>query len=138
MIRTTICDLFGIEHPIILGGMGGGAPAPNTDPEIVAAVSNAGGLGVLGCSGRRGSEVTEAVLRIRDLTDRPFGLNLLLFEDDPDRFAAMLAARPAVLSFTWPRSLSGDSLRRPSESAGKGNWDPGASFGMVTRMAQRS
>jgi NAD(P)H-dependent flavin oxidoreductase YrpB (nitropropane dioxygenase family) len=99
VIRTPICEMFGIEHPIILGGMGGGSGTPNTDPDIVAAVSNAGGLGVLGCSGRRGSEVTEAVQRVRELTDRPFGLNMLLFEDDADRIDAMVAARPAVLAF---------------------------------------
>jgi NAD(P)H-dependent flavin oxidoreductase YrpB (nitropropane dioxygenase family) len=48
MIRTPICDLLGIEHPIALGGMGTG-----TCPELVSAVSNAGGLGALGCHGLR-------------------------------------------------------------------------------------
>ena len=99
MIRTPICDLFGIQHPIVLGGMG----APNTSPEIVAAVCNAGGLGVLGCSGRRPADVVELVRRIRDLTDRPFGLNLLLFMDEQETLDAMIAAQPEVLSFAWPR-----------------------------------
>ena len=44
MIRTPVCDLLGLEHPIALGGMG-----PIYSPELVAAVSNAGGLGALGC-----------------------------------------------------------------------------------------
>ena len=103
MIRTPLCDLFGIQHPIVLGGMGGGAGVPNTAPEIVAAVSNAGGLGVLGCSNRRPDDVAESVARIRRLTDRPFGLNLLLFQEEWDTLDAMIAARPAVLSFAWPR-----------------------------------
>ena len=42
MLRTRICELFGIEHPVVLGGMGSG-----TASELVAAVSEAGGLGVL-------------------------------------------------------------------------------------------
>ena len=44
MIKTPICDLLDIEHPIALGGMGSA-----TSPELVSAVSNAGGLGALGC-----------------------------------------------------------------------------------------
>ena len=99
MIRTAICDLFGIQHPIVLGGMG----APNTSPEIVAAVCNAGGLGVLGCSGRSAGEVGDLVRRIRELTDHPFGLNLLLFMDERETLQAMVEARPRVLSFAWPR-----------------------------------
>ena len=46
MIKTPICDLLHIEHPVALGGMGSG-----TSPELVSAVSNAGGLGALGCHG---------------------------------------------------------------------------------------
>ena len=54
MIRTPICELLGIEHPICLGGMGTG-----TSPELVSAVSNAGGLGALGCHGLRPEQVDE-------------------------------------------------------------------------------
>ena len=46
MIKTPICDLLHIEHPVALGGMGSA-----TSPELVSAVSNAGGLGALGCHG---------------------------------------------------------------------------------------
>ena len=73
-MRTRTCSLFGIAHPVVLGGMASG-----TSPELVAAVSNAGGLGVQGCAGRSPSDITELAQRIRGLTDRPFGLNLLLF-----------------------------------------------------------
>jgi nitronate monooxygenase len=63
---------LGIEHPIIQGPMGGG---PST-PELVAAVSNAGGLGSLGAAYLTPDQITEAIRRIRTLTPRPFNVNL--------------------------------------------------------------
>src|SRR6266511_5318836 len=103
MIRTPICDLFGIDHPIVLGGMGRDSGLRNTAPDIVATVCNAGGLGVLGCSGRNATDVRDAVRRIRELTDRPFGLNALLFQNPWETLEAMIEAQPAVLSFAWAR-----------------------------------
>src|SRR5215218_10705426 len=97
MLRTRVTELLGIEHPIVLGGMGSG-----TSPELVAAVSQAGGLGILGASGLAPDAVERQAEEIRELTDRPFGLNQLLFQVDEARFAAMLAARPSVMSFAWP------------------------------------
>src|SRR5262245_16683483 len=47
MLTTPLCELFGIIHPVVLGGMGLG-----TNPDLVAAVCNAGGLGIQGCGGR--------------------------------------------------------------------------------------
>jgi nitronate monooxygenase len=61
-----------IEHPIIQGPMGGG---PST-PELVAAVSNAGGLGSLGAAYLAPDQITETIRRIRSLTSRPFNVNL--------------------------------------------------------------
>ena len=75
MIKTPICDLLGIEHPIVLGGMGGGY----TQSAMVAAVSNAGGLGTLGCHGRGGDQITEDAAAIRAATNQPFALNFFLF-----------------------------------------------------------
>src|SRR5258706_10382940 len=71
-IRTPICDLLGIEYPILLAGMGGVAYA-----EVCAAVSNAGGFGTLGMAGRSTSEIKEQIKITRDLTDKPFGVDLL-------------------------------------------------------------
>jgi enoyl-[acyl-carrier protein] reductase II len=71
-VRTPICDLLGIEHPILLAGMGGVAFA-----ELCAAVSNAGGFGTLGMAGRSLSEIREEIRKVRDLTDKPFGVDLL-------------------------------------------------------------
>ena len=90
--------MFGVEHPIALAGMAGA-----TSPELVAAVSNAGGLGVMGVSDIEGRDIAETVAAIRDLTDRPFGLNLLLHGADDDQVDAVLASRPAVWSTAWPR-----------------------------------
>src|ERR1700722_10216624 len=63
-----------IEHPIIQGPMGGG---PST-PELVAAVSNAGGLGSLGAAYLTPEQITDAIRRIRSLTSRPFNVNLFV------------------------------------------------------------
>ena len=71
-MRTRITELFGIEHPIVQGGMHFVGLAP-----LAAAVSNAGGLGLLtALTKRTPSELSEEIERCRDLTDRPFGVNL--------------------------------------------------------------
>ena len=96
MLRTRICALLGIEHPIVLGGMGGA-----TSPELVAAVSTAGGLGVLGATRQNPEELARDAAAIRAATTRPFGLNLLLFMERPGQYEALLAARPKVISTAW-------------------------------------
>ncbi len=86
---TPICDLLGIQYPIVLAGMGIHGRA--TPPALVAAVSNAGGLGVLGCAGLRPDEIRTAIRETQQQTSRPFGVNLLLpasqAEATPDRAA---------------------------------------------------
>ena len=96
MIRTRICDLLGVRHPIVLGGMGSA-----TSPELVAAVSNAGGFGTLGTSALRGQQITAAVHAIREATDNPFGINHLCFRIDETDYAATLSAHPDVVAFAW-------------------------------------
>src|SRR5689334_23373098 len=98
MLRTPICDLLGIEHPVALGGMGSA-----TSPELVAAVSNAGGLGALGCHGQTPEQVGERTASIRRQTNKPFGLNFLLFHTRDDSFAAALELRPPVMQFAWAK-----------------------------------
>jgi NAD(P)H-dependent flavin oxidoreductase YrpB (nitropropane dioxygenase family) len=71
--HTKICDLFGIEHPILLAGMG-----TASTPELAAAVSNAGGLGVIGCASAGPRQLREWIQRTRALTDKPFGVDTLL------------------------------------------------------------
>jgi NAD(P)H-dependent flavin oxidoreductase YrpB (nitropropane dioxygenase family) len=97
MITTRFTRLLGVAHPVVLGGMGTG-----TSPDLVAAVSAAGGLGILGATHLAPGRLTDDVAAIRAQTDRPIGLNFLLAFVDEERFATALALRPAVLSFAWP------------------------------------
>ena len=96
-LQSPLCELLGVRHPIALGGMASGTAA-----ELVAAVSNAGGLGILGASGRSPAEIGAQTACIRELTAAPFGLNVLLFYHDETTVEAVLAQRPAVASFAWP------------------------------------
>jgi NAD(P)H-dependent flavin oxidoreductase YrpB (nitropropane dioxygenase family) len=99
MIHTRICDLLGITHPIVLGGMAGG----HTAAPLVAAVSNAGGLGILGGTMLSPSQLREQTAAIRAATKKPFGVNFLLFFTEEAGLAAALEARPPVVSFAWAR-----------------------------------
>lgn len=80
ILKTRLCDMLGIEYPILSAGMGptligetAGAPV-----ELVVAVSEAGGLGVLGGSGFSVDELLDAIREIKAMTDKPFGVDLLL------------------------------------------------------------
>lgn len=73
MLKTAICDLFGIKYPIIQGGMAHVATA-----ELVAAVSDAGGLGIIGAGAAEADWVREQIHLTRKQTDKPFGVNILL------------------------------------------------------------
>ncbi|MBI4308585.1 MAG: nitronate monooxygenase [Chloroflexi bacterium] len=79
VLRTRLCELLGIEYPIVQAGMGGRtAWVFATNPELVAAVSNAGGLGVLGAAGMDPPVIHDDIVRIKKLTSKPFGVDLLL------------------------------------------------------------
>jgi nitronate monooxygenase len=94
VLRTRVCDLLGIEYPILQSGM-----ANVAGPELVAEVSRAGGLGVLAGLGVPVEELRARIRHVRERTDRPFGVNLWLHTDlrppaDPasipdDRLAAV-------------------------------------------------
>jgi len=73
MLKTAICDLFGIKHPILQGGMAHVATA-----ELVSAVSNAGGLGIIGTGNAEPDWVREQIRLTRQQTSKPFGVNILL------------------------------------------------------------
>jgi NAD(P)H-dependent flavin oxidoreductase YrpB (nitropropane dioxygenase family) len=98
VIQTAFTELVGIDHPVVCAGMGGGA----SDGNLAGAVSEAGGLGVIGASGLSADVVTAMAERARELTAKPFGVNLLLFGAE-ELLDTTLAARPAVLSTAWPR-----------------------------------
>ncbi len=98
-LHTPICDLFGIEYPIFLAGMGGVSAS-----RLTAAVSNAGGLGILGGATMDAALMREEIRMTKDLTDKPFAVDLLapipdmirehieiIFEEDIKIFVAGLA-----------------------------------------------
>ena len=72
-LHTRVCDILEIDYPIVLAGMGGAS-----GPELAAAVSNAGGLGVLGAAACGPKQLREWIRRTRALTDKPFGVDTLL------------------------------------------------------------
>ena len=76
-LRTPLCDLLKVEHPIMLAGMGGVSYA-----ELCAAVSNAGGYGVLGMAGASPDFIREQMRKVKSLTDKPFGVDLLAATPD--------------------------------------------------------
>src|SRR6056297_2016419 len=79
VLKTPLCDMLGIEYPILSAGMGPTLIGENTGApvELVVAVSEAGGLGVLGGSGFTVEELREAIRDIKAQTDKPFGVDLL-------------------------------------------------------------
>ena len=91
-MRTRVTDLLGIRHPVLLGPMGGG-----TDARLVAAVSHAGGLGLLAASFLTPEAIEAEVAMIRELTPMPFGVNLLLWRS-ADKVEAVLQHQPTVFS----------------------------------------
>jgi nitronate monooxygenase len=76
-LRTALCGELGIEYPIFSAGMGRAA-----GPELVSAVSEAGGFGVLGASAFPPSAIRELISSIRRRTARPFGVNIIIDERD--------------------------------------------------------
>lgn len=97
MLRTPLCELVGIEHPIIAAPMG-----PDlTGPELVAAVSNAGGLGILQAQLAPLPLFRRELQRVRELTDKPFGVNLILHFPIDEQVAVCVEERVPVVSFFW-------------------------------------
>jgi NAD(P)H-dependent flavin oxidoreductase YrpB (nitropropane dioxygenase family) len=94
-LRTPICDLFGIRYPIVQTGMGW-----VSTPELTAATSNAGGLGILASATLTVAETDEAIGRTRELTPAPFGVNMRGDAPDlPDRAKLLVKHGVRVASF---------------------------------------
>ena len=111
MIRTNVCDLLGIDTPIIQAGMG-----PFTSAELAAAVSNAGGLGSIGATARSAADFQSQLRRTRDLTNRPFAANFTLapFPPNEQAFAAAIEAGRGLISFAM--GDPGDYARRAHDA----------------------
>ena len=83
---TKITDMIGIKYPIFQGGM-----AWVADYHIAAAVSNAGGLGIIGCGGADENWIRDQIHKCRELTDKPFGVNVMLMNPRAPQIAEVLA-----------------------------------------------
>lgn len=93
-LRTEVCDLLGIEYPIIQGGMAWVATA-----ELVAAVSNAGGLGIIGAGSLPAEALQQEIQKTKKLTTRPFGTNLMLLTPHVDeQFEVVLKENVPVVT----------------------------------------
>lgn len=86
MINTPICDILGIQYPILQGGM-----AWIADAKLAAAVSNGGGLGIISAMNSNAEYVIGEVKKARALTDKPFGVNVMLLSPFADEVAESLA-----------------------------------------------
>lgn len=80
MIHTRICEILGIEYPILQGGMAWVATA-----ELAAAVSNAGGLGIIGAGNAPAEVVEREIIKASELTTKPFGVNVMLLSPFVDQ-----------------------------------------------------
>src|ERR1035437_8061046 len=86
-IRTRVTELLGIEYPIIQGGM-----AWTATWELVSAVSNAGGFGIIGAGHMPTEILREQIRKTKEATDRPFGVNLMLLTPHIDEIVDMVLA----------------------------------------------
>lgn len=93
-MKTRLCELLGIEYPVIQGGMAWVATA-----ELAAGVSNGGGLGIIAAGGAPAEVVREQIRKCRELTDKPFGVNVMLMSPFAEEvMQVVLEEKPAVVA----------------------------------------
>ncbi|MCH1978313.1 enoyl-[acyl-carrier-protein] reductase FabK [Lawsonibacter sp. OA9] len=109
-MKTRVTDILGTEYPIIQGGM-----AWVAEHHLAAAVSNAGGLGLIGAANAPAEVVREEIRKVRELTDRPFGVNIMLISPSAEEVAQLVteekvpvittgAGNPEKFMKTWKES----------------------------------
>lgn len=86
MINSVICDMLNIEYPVFQGGM-----AHIADARLAAAVSEGGGLGIISAMSRDAEYLRKQIKDAKELTDKPFGVNVMLMSPYTDEVAALLA-----------------------------------------------
>lgn len=87
-------DIFGIEFPIFQGGM-----AQVATGEFAAAVSNAGAMGIIGTGAMNAEKLKEEIAKARALTDKPFGVNLMMMNPDVEKMAKLLEdEKPSLIT----------------------------------------
>lgn len=93
-MKTRLCELLGIEYPVIQGGMAWVATA-----ELAAAVSNGGGLGIIAAGGAPAEVVREQIKKCREMTDKPFGVNVMLMSPFAEEvMKVVIEEKPAVVA----------------------------------------
>ncbi len=92
MIKTEICDLLGTEYPVLQGGM-----AWVADGELAGAVSEGGGLGIIGAGNAPGDFVRAQIEKVRSVTDKPFGVNIMLLSPFADEVAKVVVDEKSLL-----------------------------------------
>ena len=93
-MKTKITELLGIKYPIIQGGM-----AWTSEACLASAVSNAGGAGIIACGGRTAEWVREDIRKAKTLTDKPFGVNVMLMAPNVDEIVDVICEeKPAFVT----------------------------------------
>lgn len=93
-MAKSITEVLGIKYPIIQGGM-----AWISDAKLAAAVSNAGGAGIISCGGRTTEYVREEIRKAKQLTDKPFGVNVMLMAPNKDEIVNVICEeKPAFVT----------------------------------------
>ena len=95
MISTPICDMLGIRYPIFQGGM-----AWISDGKLAGAVSEAGGLGIISAMNANAEYLREQIKIARELTDKPFGVNIMLMSPFADEVAKVVAEEKVAVVTT--------------------------------------
>ncbi|MBP1573145.1 MAG: nitronate monooxygenase [Oscillospiraceae bacterium] len=95
MIHTSICEMLGITYPIFQGGM-----AHISDATLAAAVSNAGGLGIISAASGNIEQIEKEIDKAFALTDKPFGVNIMLRGDNIDEIAELLVRKKVAVVTT--------------------------------------
>lgn len=95
MIKTPLCELLGIEYPIFQGGM-----AWISDGKLAAAVSNGGGLGIISAMNANAAHLKQEIDIARSLTDKPFGVNIMLMSPFADEVARLAAEEKVAVVTT--------------------------------------
>jgi nitronate monooxygenase len=118
VLRTPLTDLLGIRLPLVQAPMAGGW----TTPELVAAVSNAGGLGMLAGSRLTLAQVDQQIRRTQELTTRPFGVNFLIAPSEPPvgvtpALSGVFETARAALGLARPASRSSGAAPTPIPAA---------------------
>ena len=95
MLNTPICEMLGIKHPILQGGM-----AHISDAHLAAAVSNGGGLGIISAANGNVGWLSEQIDTARKLTDKPFGVNIMLMGENIDEISKLSAEKKGAVVTT--------------------------------------